>query len=207
MGDDPRRRRRGRRGRRSVGGVGSRRSRATCGSRRRSAGTARATRAWPRARRARSRRPPAPSRTRASPSRSGARPSRRCGRRRSTARGWRRCGPRRGSPPGDSSPAILNMLGSISSRPCDAVNVVASAPRVVAPCSVPAAPASDCISMTSGTVPHRFGRPARGPRVGELAHRRRRRDRIDRDHLGQRVGDPRRGLVAVDDVPSDACRR
>lgn len=60
---------------------------------------------------------------------------------------------------GDSSPAILNMFGSINSKPCDAVNVVASAPRVVAPCSAPAAPASLCISITSGTVPHRFSRP------------------------------------------------
>ena len=61
---------------------------------------------------------------------------------------------------GVSSPAILNMLGTISSRPCDAVNVVASAPFWSAPWRAPAAPASDCISTTSGTVPHRFGRPA-----------------------------------------------
>ncbi len=60
---------------------------------------------------------------------------------------------------GVSSPAILNMLGSISSRPCDAVNVVARAPRCSAPCRVPAAPASLCISMMRGTAPHRFGRP------------------------------------------------
>src|SRR3546814_6649947 len=61
---------------------------------------------------------------------------------------------------GVSSPAILNMLGTMSSRPCDAVNVVASAPFWSAPCSAPAAPASDCISTTSGTVPQRLGRPA-----------------------------------------------
>ena len=61
---------------------------------------------------------------------------------------------------GISSPAILNMLGSISSKPCEAVKVVARAPRVAAPCRVPAAPASDCISMTSGTMPSRFGRPS-----------------------------------------------
>jgi hypothetical protein len=58
---------------------------------------------------------------------------------------------------GESSPAILNMFGSMRRRPCDAVKVVARAPRIVAPWSVPAAPASDCISMTSGTVPHRLG--------------------------------------------------
>ena len=61
---------------------------------------------------------------------------------------------------GVSSPAILNMLGIISSRPCDAVNVVARAPFWSAPCMAPAAPASDCISTTSGTLPHRLGCPA-----------------------------------------------
>jgi hypothetical protein len=61
---------------------------------------------------------------------------------------------------GLSSPAILNMLGSINSRPCDAVKVVPKAPFCTAPCRAPAAPASDCISTTSGTAPHRFVRPA-----------------------------------------------
>ena len=60
---------------------------------------------------------------------------------------------------GVSSPAILNMLGSISSRPCDDVNVVASAPVWSAPCSAPAAPPSLCISITSGIAPHRLVRP------------------------------------------------
>ena len=60
---------------------------------------------------------------------------------------------------GVNSPAILNMLGSISSRPCDAVNVVASEPPSSAPCTAPAAPASLCISMTSGTVPKMLVRP------------------------------------------------
>jgi hypothetical protein len=59
---------------------------------------------------------------------------------------------------GVSSPAILNMLGSIRSSPCDAVNVVASAPAWSEPCSAPAAPPSLCISMTVGTVPHTFAR-------------------------------------------------
>ena len=61
---------------------------------------------------------------------------------------------------GVSSPAILNMFGTISSRPCDAVNVVAIAPVWSAPCRAPAAPPSDCISTTSGTRPQRFGRRA-----------------------------------------------
>ncbi len=61
---------------------------------------------------------------------------------------------------GVSSPASLNMSGIMSRRPCDAVKVVARAPRMAAPWSAPAAPASDCISMTSGTTPHRLGRPS-----------------------------------------------
>ena len=61
---------------------------------------------------------------------------------------------------GVSSPAILNMFGIIRSRPWDAVKVVARAPFWSAPWRAPAAPPSDCISMTSGTLPHRFGFPA-----------------------------------------------
>ena len=60
---------------------------------------------------------------------------------------------------GDSSPASLKRLGTINSRPCEEVNVVASAPFRLAPCRVPAAPASDCMAMTSGTPPQRFRRP------------------------------------------------
>ncbi len=58
-----------------------------------------------------------------------------------------------------SSPAILYMLGIISRSPCDAVNVVVNAPAWSAPWTVPAAPPSDCISTTDGTVPQMFVRP------------------------------------------------
>ena len=51
------------------------------------------------------------------------------------------------------------MFGIISSRPCEAVNVVDSAPPCSAPCSAPAAPPSLCISTTEGTVPHTLVRP------------------------------------------------
>ena len=61
---------------------------------------------------------------------------------------------------GVSSPAILYMFGIISSRPWLAVNVVASAPAWRAPWTAPMAPPSDCISMTDGTWPQMFGRPA-----------------------------------------------
>ena len=50
------------------------------------------------------------------------------------------------------------MFGIISSRPCDAVNVVARAPLCSDPCSAPAAPPSLCISTTTGTLPHTLGR-------------------------------------------------
>ena len=61
---------------------------------------------------------------------------------------------------GVSSPAILNMLGIISSRPCEAVNVVAKAPACSAPCSAPAAPPSLCSSSTTGTAPQMFFFPS-----------------------------------------------
>ena len=50
------------------------------------------------------------------------------------------------------------MLGIISSRPCDAVKVVVSAPACSAPWTAAAAPPSLCISITSGTVPKMFFR-------------------------------------------------
>src|SRR3954465_1619276 len=58
---------------------------------------------------------------------------------------------------GVSSPAILFMLGIISSNPCEAVNVVARDPVCSAPCTAPAAPPSLCISMTCGILPHALG--------------------------------------------------
>ena len=61
---------------------------------------------------------------------------------------------------GVSSPAILNMFGSMSRSPCDDVNVVASAPAWSAPWTAPAAPPSLCISITCGTAPHVLGTPA-----------------------------------------------
>ena len=67
-------------------------------------------------------------RARAARSRSGGRPSRPSGRRRSTGRGWRAVRAATCMQKGVSSPAILYMLGIISSRPCEAVKVVASAP-------------------------------------------------------------------------------
>ena len=160
--------------------------RARCGSRRRSAGTARASAASRRGRRPRGRAPPAPSPRRAARSRSAGRPSRRSGRRRSTARGWRACAPPRACRTAVSSPAILYMLGIISSRPCDAVKVVASAPAWRAPWTAPAAPAFGLhLDHLAGTVPQRFGSPVGRPLVGQLAHRRGRGDRVDGDHLAQ----------------------
>ena len=52
-----------------------------------------------------------------------------------------------------------------------------------------------------GREPPPVGAAGGGPVVGVLAHRRRRRDRIDRDHLAERVGHPGGGLVPVDARP------
>ena len=62
--------------------------------------------------------------------------------------------------PQDSSPATLYMVGIISSRPWEAVKVVVSAPDWMAPWQAAAAPASLCISTTSGMVPQMLVRPA-----------------------------------------------
>ena len=61
---------------------------------------------------------------------------------------------------GVSSPAILNMFGSISNRPWEAVKVVASAPFSTAPCSTPAAPASALKLDHLGDLAPQVGRPA-----------------------------------------------
>ena len=52
------------------------------------------------------------------------------------------------------------MFGSISIRPCEAVNVVVSAPDCSAPCTAPAAPPSLCISCTAGMLPQMFATPS-----------------------------------------------
>ena len=60
---------------------------------------------------------------------------------------------------GSNSPAILYIFGIISKSPCEAVNVVVKAPAAKEPCTVPAAPASDCISATFTVVPNMFLSP------------------------------------------------
>ena len=61
--------------------------------------------------------------------------------------------------PGNSSPAILYMLGIMSNKPWEAVKVVVRAPDCREPCTAPAAPASDCISATLTVWPKMFFRP------------------------------------------------
>ncbi len=60
---------------------------------------------------------------------------------------------------GVSSPAMRYMFGMKSRRPWDAVKDVVSAPAWRAPWTAPAAPASDCISTTRGTVFQMFFLP------------------------------------------------
>jgi hypothetical protein len=88
------------------------------------------------------------------------------------------------------------MFGSISIRPCDAVNVVVSAPDCSAPCTAPAAPPSLCISCTTGTLPQMFLSPSDAIRR-RVGHRRGRRDRKDRADLVDPIGDMGDGGVAV----------
>ena len=57
---------------------------------------------------------------------------------------------------GNLSPTILYILGIISNNPCDAVYVVPNAPLWSIPWSAPAAPASDCISITFTFSPNIF---------------------------------------------------
>ena len=61
---------------------------------------------------------------------------------------------------GSCSAAILYMLGIIKRSPWEAVNVVVRAPAAREPCTVPAAPASDCISTTFTVFPKMFFCPA-----------------------------------------------
>ena len=48
------------------------------------------------------------------------------------------------------------IAGIISIKPCEEVKVVVRAPACREPWQVPAAPASDCIWITSTGVPNRF---------------------------------------------------
>ena len=61
---------------------------------------------------------------------------------------------------GVSSPAILYMLGILRKSPCDAVKVQVSAPVWREPWTAPAAPASDCISVTEGIEPQMLRTPS-----------------------------------------------
>ena len=97
-----------------------------------------------------------------------------------------------------SSPAILYMFGIISSRPCEAVNVVARAPACKAPWTAPAAPAFALHLDDLGYVAPDVRSPLADHWSAQLAHGRGRRDGVDGDHLVDPVGDARRGLVAVD---------
>ena len=98
---------------------------------------------------------------------------------------------------GSSSPAILNMFGIISSKPCDAVNVVLIEPVCNMPWTAPTAPPSLCISTMAGDgapeILFAFGRPLIAP----LGDGRGRRDGINRHRFVQAVGDVGGGFVAV----------
>ena len=119
-------------------------------------------------------------------------------RRRSKAREWLSSALQRACRTAVSSPAILYMFGIISRRPCDAVKVVASDPAWSAPWIAPAAPPSLCISITEGIVPQMFVFDSDDHWSAPLAHRRRRGNRVDRDHFICFVRDICGRLVTVD---------
>ena len=89
------------------------------------------------------------------------------------------------------------MLGSISSRPCDAVKVVVSAPDCSAPCTAPAAPPSLCISCTTGTLPQMLVSPCADHSSASSAIVEDGVIGIDRADLVDPVGDVRDRGVAV----------
>ena len=114
---------------------------------------------------------------------------------------------------GVSSPAILNMFGIIKSRPCEAVKVVVSAPPCKRAVDRAGGAALGLHLLDDGDGAPQIRPAFRRPFVCKLRHRRRRRDREDRAHLVDAVGDVerqrycRRGsLDPVHDRPPRWCR-
>ncbi len=98
---------------------------------------------------------------------------------------------------GVSSPAILYMLGIMSSRPCDAVNVVASEPGLQRAVHRAGGPGFRLhLGDLRDRAPEVRHLPAR-PFVAELGHVAARRDRIDGDRLARPVGNRRGCFVSV----------
>ena len=75
--------------------------------------------------------------------------------------------------------------------------MVVRAPAAREPWTVPAAPASDCISMTFTVVPKMFFRPGGSPLVHVVGHGAGRGDGVDAGYLGKGVADICRSIVAV----------
>ena len=90
------------------------------------------------------------------------------------------------------------MFGIISSRPCDDVKVVPSAPACSAPCRAPAAPPSLCISMTLGTVPQMFFSPIDDQASDDSPMGDEGVIGIDGGHFADVVGHVRYGFVAIE---------
>ena len=150
------------------------------------------------ARRAPGRAPPGPMPSASSrEARLRAPPSRRSGRRRSRAPAPRASARRHGARPGSARRRSCTCSGSSASRPWEAVNVVASAPPGARRAARRRHRLRSASRRPTGRCPRRSPPLAR-PLVGELGHRRRRRDRVDAADLVQAVGDRGGGLVAVD---------
>ena len=98
---------------------------------------------------------------------------------------------------GVSSPAIFNILGTLSSKPWDAVNVQVSAPVWSAPCTAPAAPAFALHLHHRGDGAPEVLDPFRGPLVAPLAHVRGGGDGINPHHFVAPVGHVSHRFIAV----------
>jgi hypothetical protein len=90
----------------------------------------------------------------------------------------------------------LYMFGSISIRPCEAVNVWTMR-RLQGAVHGAAAPPRAAFPPPWGSAPQ-VGDLVRGPFVRQLAHRRRRRDRVHGADFAEPVGDPGGRFVTVE---------
>ena len=97
-----------------------------------------------------------------------------------------------------SSPAILYMFGIISSRPWEAVNVVAKRAALERAVQRAGGAAFALHLHHRGDRPPQVRPPLARPLVRQLGHRRGRRDGEDAAHLAAPEGDRRGRFVAVD---------
>ena len=97
---------------------------------------------------------------------------------------------------GSNSPEILYMLGIIKSRPCEAVNVLVSAPRQGSRAQRRRRRLRTA-SRHADLLAKEVVAALRGPLVGHFGHGRGRRNGVDCGHIAERVCDVADGGIAV----------